>query len=536
LLGIAFAGAPATGPSSIYSGQQVLLVRTDGKTFPNGDAWKCLTCGVSVGPDVITGNTAGQASGYQYPPPHALPGDKQALVGNGILSCGNYKLEDTNCTPANTQVLPIYWGTSPLGKANGPATNGREWRLSPDGVHLAWDTLDLAAFNEVPFVGRLTFNQGLQRYDLTNVSALPNGSPYELQSGNTLKFVPHQMIGELRGWTSDGTGILGIQSGESDNVDAWSTSLATGKSTLLTNHAEYTDPMFMSPDGRYLLAEQVLGSGRLDFISGMQGVPPITDQLSTTGYVSGIRNNLNRRFFLPWLVQLDKNPLGSNGILPNKSQQVNAGGDPNWNAAADPVWLADSTAAVWTENLACGANPSPHQCSDSTEPGARNSRVMIARFAVRPSTPTPPKPVSDTVPWGIPYTYGDPLPVPSASLPTGTYTVNGRLFGSATVVVTGSATQLTSIAVTYKNFSDKLGYVINGTESVSQIPGASPFSQQVTWNDNLTQFGRHFGTKVTSPGGFTLGFQVLIFNNFQATGTMTTTIDGTTYTQPANGT
>ena len=35
------------------------------------------------------------------------------------------------------------------------------------------------------------------------------------------------MIGELRGWTSDGQSVLGIQSYESDSVDAWATSLAT---------------------------------------------------------------------------------------------------------------------------------------------------------------------------------------------------------------------------------------------------------------------------------------------------------------------
>src|SRR5947209_5833013 len=43
LLGATYAGAPsAPNPASIYSGPQVLLIKTDGGTFPNGDAWKCL--------------------------------------------------------------------------------------------------------------------------------------------------------------------------------------------------------------------------------------------------------------------------------------------------------------------------------------------------------------------------------------------------------------------------------------------------------------------------------------------------------------
>jgi hypothetical protein len=530
LLGVTYAGAPAApNPASIFGGPQVLLVKTDGTRFPNGDPWKCLTCGVPAAnePGLV-------AADLTYPPAHALPGDRRVLVGNGILECGaggvTYVVTDSRCTPANTHIFPIYWGPLPLGAPSGTFGNGREWRLNPDGVHLAWSQLIITSgtFNEFAFMGRLTFNQANQRYDLTNVTLLPNAAPYAVLPGNRLQFQPHQMIGELRGWTNDGRSVLGIQSYTSDNVDAWATSLATGRSVPLTDHAEYTDPMFMSPNGKWLLAEEVLGSGRLDFISGMQGVPPITDQLTTTGYVSGIRNNFNRRFFLPWLVHEPD----------RRSEQVNAGGDPNWNAAADPVWLADSTAVVWAENLACGANPTPHQCPASTEPGARNSRVMIARFPFRRDVATPPDPVSDTVPWGTPYAYGQAVPDAAPFLPAGTFTVAGRLRGSATVVVAdnGTNTAITSIAVTYHDYSDVPGYVVNGSESVLTNGTVNPLHETVTWFENLTLSGRHRGTKVTSSNGFTLGPSVLLSNDFEPTGTMTTIIDGRTYVQPANGT
>jgi hypothetical protein len=62
----------------------------------------------------------------------------------------------------------------------------------------------------------------------------------------------------------------------------------------------------------------------------------------------------------------------------------------------------------------------------------------------------------------------------------------------------------------------------------------SPFSC-ITWNENLTFSGQHAGTKLTSPNGFTLSPAVQP-NLFLAVGTMTTTIDGQTYTQSANGT
>lgn len=535
-LGITYAGAPASGPASVYSGNQVLVVRTDGTTFPNGEAWKCITCGVSYGSEIDT-------SQLVYPPANELPDRRHVLVSNGILECGadgaEYAVTDRRCTPANTRITPIYWNDKPLFQPDSSGiNNGREWRLSPDGVHLVWDVLDFRALAEIPYVGRITYDHQKRRYELTSVSALVNPSPaYQplvVEGGNRLRLNHAGMIGEPRGFTSDGRAILGIQSLNSDSMDAWSTDLATGSSKPLTRQAHYTDPMAMSPDGKWLLAEEVNGSGRLDFISGMPGVPPLTAQLTTASYVSGIRNNGNRRFFSPWLVD----------ARTGRGVQINAGSDPNWNIAADPAWLADSTAVVYTENLACGANPTPHRCADSTEPGGRNSRLMIARFPdLKPSAPVTPAPVSDRT-WGQPY---DPAKAPEQPkpVPTGTYTLRGRTQGSATVRITNNSagTQTLSIAVGYRDYSDDGTNIINGTEKVEHVsntalgcvPGTATALACVTWTEDLTLSGAHTGTKRTGPDGFTLGPSVMLRNNFQAVGTLTTTIDGTTYRQPANG-
>jgi len=58
LMPVEFAGAAA---GSIYSGQQVIAIRTDGTLFPNGDAWKCITCGVPA-------ENALEQAGLQAPP------------------------------------------------------------------------------------------------------------------------------------------------------------------------------------------------------------------------------------------------------------------------------------------------------------------------------------------------------------------------------------------------------------------------------------------------------------------------------------
>ncbi|MEU6375841.1 hypothetical protein [Streptomyces sp. NPDC046909] len=536
-LGLTYAGAPESGPASIYRGEQIAVVRTDGSTFPNGEAWKCITCGASYGSEIATDQ-------FDYPPANELPDRRRVLVGNGILECGvdgtKYAVTDPRCTPARTRITPIYWNDRPLfeTRPNG-MNNGREWRLSPDGVHMTWNVVDFQALTAIPYVGRLEYDQQNQRYHLTKVSALVNPDPafqpLVVEPNNQLRLNQAGMVGEPRGWTADGRATLGIQSLNADSMDAWATDLATGASKPLTRQAHYTDPMAMSPNGRWLLAEEVNGSGRLDFLSGMPGIPPLTAQAGTAPYVAGIRNEGNRRYFSPWLV----NPATGRGF------QINAGSDPDWNAAADPAWLADSTAVVYTENLACGANPAPHRCADSIEPGGRNSRLMIARFPdFKPSVPVALAPVSDTT-WGVPYDPNAPAQQTIKPVPTGTYTLRGKNQGSATVRVTNNEadTQTLTIAVQYSDYSDDGANVINGTEQVERgsnaalgcSPGTPLALACLTWTEDLTLSGRHTGTKRTGPEGFTVGPSVMLRNDFQAVGTLSTTIDGTTYTQPANG-
>ncbi|MFB7160992.1 hypothetical protein [Streptomyces sp. NPDC056242] len=535
-LGITYAGAPETGPASVYSGNQVLVVRTDGSTFPNGEAWKCLTCGVSYSSDIDT-------SQLTYPPANELPDRKRVLVSNGILACGpegaEYAVTDPRCTPDNTRITPIYWNDKPLFQrdANG-VNNGREWRLSPDGQHLLFNVVDFRVLSIVPYVGRIAYDADQGHYHLTDVVTLTNPSqayqPLVVDSGNQLRFNQAGMVGEPRGWSADGSATLGIQSLYADSMDGWATDLVTGASKPVTRNAHYTDPMQMSPNGKWLLAEEVNGSGRLDFISGLPGVPALTAQAGTAPYVSGIRNNGNRRFFSPWLVD----PATGRGF------QINAGSDKNWNIAADPAWLADSTAVVYTENLACGANPTPHKCADSTEPGGRNSRLVIARFPdFKPSARVAVAPFPATT-WGQPYDPDNPPQQPKP-VPTGTYTLKGKAGGSATVQITtnSTGTQNLSVAVTYTNFSDDSTNIINGTEKVERVsnttlgcsPGTASALACLTWTEDLKLSGKHTGTKRTGPEGFALGPAAMLRNEFQAVGTLTTTIDGVTYSQPTNG-
>ena len=173
---------------------------------------------------------------------------------------------------------------------------------------------------------------------------------------------------------------------ESDNIDIFETSMKTGVTRLATGNPEYEDPIDGSPNRQWSVAMSTEGSGRQLFMSGMEGVPPLTD-LATTAIVSSVRNNGQRRFFQPYLID----QYGDRGSY--QGQQVNActtgpcstlaiGGnganDPNWNGMADPRWSPDGTSVVYWQAMvtppSCGGvNPLP--CETSTEPGGRTVRI-----------------------------------------------------------------------------------------------------------------------------------------------------------------
>jgi WD40-like Beta Propeller Repeat len=404
------------------------------------------------------------------------------------------------------------------------------------------------------YIGRLEFNPAPKtgeplapRYELTQVTRLfQEGLDQEVltrdpQHPDRLKLNDQGItVGEFRGFSKNGREVFYVgYPFESCNIDVFAVDLMTGKVRRLTSHPEYVDPLDASPDDKWMVIEDTRGSDRQMFLAAMRSVPPIID-LVTTSAVSSVRNNGDRRFFQPWL--LDQ--YGDRGDY--YGQQLNAGdeapgspSDPNWNAMADPRWSPDGTRVVYWQaqvtSPACGgSNPLP--CPPSTEPGGRRVRVMMARLTTRkPISVKPPAPISDTVPWGKPYVPGSPTPN-RALLPEGTYTMSGTVSGSAKVSIIHNAehSAIQTVAVTYDNYSDKPGTIINGTESATETR-SKPTTTTLDWHSNLAQSGKTHGSKVTSPDGFKLTIDVMT-NIFQATGTLTTTVNGQTYKQPANGT
>ncbi|RSM00155.1 hypothetical protein CDV31_011889 [Fusarium ambrosium] len=542
LVQVTFVGAPeAPDKASIYTGTQLIAVKTDGTKFPNGDPWKCLSCGVY----------REKTEELEYP--QAFRDGKRALGGSSILDCGKYDLIDARCTPQVAKWYSIRFNTNADG--SGPGGDIRELRLHPDNVHLGFNAFTQieGRLGQNTYFSKLSFNPspktGLPlgpRYDLLNVTLLSN--PKNKQSveveGEELVISPGAIsVGELRGFTGDGKEVTCIgYPTESSNIDAYAVDLTTGAVRRLTSHPEYIDPLDFSPDSQWFVAIDTRGTDRQMWLSAMRHIPPITD-LVTTAVTSSTRNNGRRRFFRPYL--LDKygdreNYYGQR--LNDQGSGVAGSGDyndPEWNARADPRWSPDGTQVVWWDEItlspACGGqNPLP--CYRSKEPWGRAQRVVVATLTGRkPYAPVNVKTASDTVPWGTKYVAGSKDVAPPR-VPAGNYTLPGQHSGYAKIQLRDdSAGSLSSVSVEYFKFSDDGKFVLNGTESVKTTAGTATL-MLVDWRSDLVQIVSNVvNTKKTSPGGFQLSIDIMT-NIFNANGTLVTTVDGKTYHQPANGT
>ncbi|CAF2136555.1 unnamed protein product [Rotaria magnacalcarata] len=541
-----FTGAPAgPDPASIFTGVQLILVKTDGSTFCNGDTWKCITCGVPVE------NAIGRSLTMDYP--QTFLDGKRLLAGTNIVECTSDLIDDS-CTPDQVHIYPIRWNTTT--NTTGPGGNIRELRLHPDNVHLGFNSFTIlnGKMGQYGYIGRLQFDPFptwgtplSPRYDLVSVYRLfdPEAlQPVTVDRDNSslLHINPQSvMVGELRGFSGTGREVsyIGFPA-ESSNIDVFAADLTTGKVRRLTSHPEYVDPMDISPDDQWTVVMDTRSSGRQMFMAGMRGVPPLTDIVSSSA-TSSTRNNGVRRFFQPYLIDY----YGDRGAY--FGQKINAAGDgspgtindPEWNGMADPKWSLDGTRIVYWQSHtvppSCGGINSL-VCYNSTEPGGRNYRMMLAHLTSRPPLkPQVVEPISDVVPWGVKYEPGSSTPVLVYPL-AGNYVLLGKHFGWAnvTLVNNDAGTMIGTVSVVYHDFCDDGLNVLTGSEEVSNNT-PSPTVSQIDWFSNLVLTGPNNSTKTTSPDGFHLSIDVLI-NIFDANGTLTTTVNGTAYYQPANRT
>jgi hypothetical protein len=163
---------------------------------------------------------------------------------------------------------------------------------------------------------------------------------------------------------------------------------------------------------------------------------------------------------------------------------------------------------------------------------------MLARLRNR--TPSPPAPVykvPEHVPWATRFSRIVNLP-PRFALKPGRYTLRGKKSGHADVRLIGNVEKnsITRVAANYTNYSDDGEHILDGWEDVERtILYPNVWNQRLDWYSDIKQTGAVKANKATSKGGLHLRIDVLT-NVLEANGTLTTTVDGVEYQQPANGT
>ena len=453
------------GTALIFRATPVGATRTEiYRVGIDGSGLQCLTCGLA--PE-ITENLS---------KPFAFDDGNRVLLSAGTQSdsggetADHYILEcagGVNACGAGSQLLEITVPTSV------PANvvviqKQRELRIAPDGVHVGFTQLlgSGTATQLVSSVGRL------ERTETGYVIVDPR-----------VVYVG----GELKNFTSDGKGVMVTDfSGkyEAGNADNVLIDLADGTVTRLTTNLDYDESVDMSPNGRWL----ALGSSRtLDYLTPMSQIirPTFVPAYVVFPTFQAKKGSLNQA----WVISVDDELAGENGIFL---------GDPSGAYNSVPVanWSADGTAVTFWER-------------SKTDPS--DTRLVVATLnnidgGTRPSDVSTPDPSGWAQPLSSVVVKATPTEASRA----------GRVGGSA-VVTTSKAGNLTTTTVTYTDFEDEQGLILNGTETT------------VT-NATLTNITYSSDISVTGGDGSARGYLradgVKIVNQLSLTGTIESSLDG----------
>jgi hypothetical protein len=458
---IYFAATPAAGGR-----QEIYQINVDGT-----DA-KCLTCGVASGVTANLGKPVPFTDGS---------GRVIVLVDSGSAAGPTYSVLEDGVN--GEQLIRITTPPSPAGII--PINAQREMRISPDGNHVLFSRLELdgqtGVLQIVPVVGTLN-----RTVDSTgNVS-------YSVSDAKVV-----YPTGEGKQWTPDGKGAI-ILGGSYDqgNADDIEVDLATGNVTRVTANLDYDEDIVESPNEQWIAVGSTRG---LDALTPMTRIeresllPVYVSAPVYAEYASPV-NVSNQE----WAVAKDDEVDRENGV------PLFDTGD-GWAARSMPSWNSDGTAVTFWES----------SVADPTQ-----SRLVIANLKY--TTSVGPVAADRTTPtvWSSAPDLTTYRPNTTPLPPTGTYA--GAKGGTAVVAEAVDPTHPgnTVRTVTYTNYVNDEGEILNGTESADYGP---------------TQSNVHYLADVTVTGTHTGYLKAdATINAFQQslTGYITSDVDGDVQTLP----
>jgi hypothetical protein len=458
-----FAATPAAGGR-----QEIYQINTDGT-----DA-TCLTCGVSTNVTANLGKPVPFSDGT---------GRVVVLVDDGSAAGPTYDVLEDGVN--GRQLVPIVTPPSPSGVI--AVNQQREMRISPDGTHVLFSRIELGqngtgVLQIVPVVGTLT----------RTVNATTGAAEYDVTDARVV-----YPTGEGKQWTPDGKGVIILGGAyEQGNADDIEVDLATGNVTRVTASLDYDEDIDESPNEQWI----AIGSTR-----GLNALTPMTRIVRQSLLPVYVAAPVYLEYATPvnvsnqeWAVAVGDELNRENGI------PLFDTGD-GWAARSMPSWNTDGTAVTFWES----------SVTDLTQ-----SRLVIANLkyttSVGPVATDRSTPSSDS--WAPDLTTYTPTTTPLP--PVGTYAGVGG--GAAVVTEAQDPTNAarTIRTVTYSDYVNEDGMILNGTESADYTATQSV----VHYLANVTVTGTHTGSLTADA----------TINAFQQslTGYITSDVDGDVETLP----
>jgi hypothetical protein len=392
----------------------------------DGTDLRCVTCGLS--PNI----TAGLG--------RVVPAPDGRLMIQVATSPNSYVVYE----PVSNQLVPVITPPS-AARALDPQ---REMRISPDGKYVVFSQIQLGQtgnFTAVPVVGKL----------VRSTNAVTGAAEYHIEDARVI--FP---VGEAKQWTPDGRGVI-ITGGqyEMGNVDNVLVDLATGKVTRLTANLDYEEDIDMSPNLGWIAVGSTRTYDALTPMTRIVRPPFLPAQIQGAVYEAyrgtGSSTNVSNQ---EWLIAIEDELKGENGIPlfvdddpstpEDEGDNYNARSMASWNATGDAV-------AFWEAQAAPLGSP---------DPGV--SRLVIANLQYTTSVGTVQGDLVTPDPTWAPK-LSESVPTTLALPPVGTHAGAGGGTATITEVPDPTNAAATLRTVTYNNYVNVDGLILNGSESTS---------------------------------------------------------------------
>ncbi|MGX9670211.1 Ig-like domain-containing protein [Mycobacterium sp. HM-7] len=422
---IFFGATPSTGGR-----QEIYQINVDGTGL------NCMTCGVS--PEI----TAGLSRVVPF-----QDGSGRLMIQVRTTPNG-YAVFESDAD--GKRLVPVVAPPS-AARAVDPL---REMRISPDGKQLLFSQIQVGQggnITAVPIVGTLE----------RTVNATTGAPEYHVANAQVV-----YPVGEGKQWTPDGKGVIIIGGTyEAGNVDDIAVDLTTGTVSRITANPEYDEDIDMSPNQQWIAVGSTRGYHALSPMDRIErpAFLPAYIQGSVYQAYAGASDAVNVSN-QEWAISLEDELKGENGI----PLFVNNDG---YTARSMASWNADGTAVTFWE-----AN-------------ATDSRIVVANLKY--TTSVGPVAADRSTPDPAGYSWSHPLAtyVPGAAPLPSTGTYNGTSGGTAVVSEAPGAPGHTIRTVTYTNYVNSQGMILNGTESTDSTASQST----IRYVADITVTGTHTG-------------------------------------------